>query len=179
MSYTQITKAKFSSLLKLAVTSSNKAAAAFHEAGLFAVYQSIAHGNTTPALDLIQAMPKSQRRESMIKWLEDLSWCRFKRDAKGNIEGIKLHKAKTITIELLDSHMEKIMSIPYYEYSKEAKPEKPVWNFFDKLADLIKQAEKHMEKGDNSVIDPTDLDAVKTLAIKLALKHTGNVEHAQ
>ena len=120
MSYTQITKAKFSRLLKMAVSSSNKAAAAFHEAGLFAVYQSIAHGNTTPALDLVQVMPKSQRRESMIKWLEDLSWCTFTRGNAGAITGVKLHKRKAIQIELLDSHMEKLMTIPYYEYSKES-----------------------------------------------------------
>lgn len=158
MSYKQITNAKFNSLLKLAVSSSNKAAAAFHEAGLFAVYQSIAHGNTTPALDLVQAMPKSQRREAMIKWLEDLSWCRFKRDAKGNIEGIKLHKAKTIQLELLDSHMEKIMSIPYYEYSKDTPeaPAKPL-DLQAAIVHLLKRVKKAQEDG-TEIVHPELLE---------------------
>jgi len=175
--YAPINKKKFDMLLNTAVAASKKAQTLYHECGLFAVYQSIQHGNTTPAYDLVIAMPKSQRREAMILWLEHFSWVRFTKDGSGNVDGVKLHKSKTITVELLDSHMEKIQSIPYYEYSKEAVPEKPVWNFFDKLARLVKDAERHMEKGDG-IVDQTDLEAVKKLAIQLGIKHSTNPDDA-
>lgn len=177
-SYKTMSNKKFNGILKSACAASKKAGELWHEAGLFAVYQSIAHGQTTPALDLVRAMPTSQRREAMVKWLEELSWCKFIRGKEGEITGVKCHKSKAIQIELLDTHMAKIEGIRYYEYHKEEKAEKKAWAFYAKLADLIKLAEKHLEKGDGEV-DPVELGEAKALAIKLALKRAGNVEQAQ
>lgn len=86
-----------------------------HRAAMSCLHQAEKHGNITPALDLLNALPKSGRRAALLVWFE--AHGKFARNGGEGSKDKPLVFAKDgITL------MEEANKKPFYVYTKEVDP---------------------------------------------------------
>lgn len=109
-----------------------------HKAAMFSLFHCNEHNNTTPAKQLIEVMPKSQRRETLKAWF--IKFGQFQTDDKGTLE----FKGKKRVTDNKESILSKADETPYWMLIKEQSAEKQLvsLNFETRILGLFKALEK-------------------------------------
>jgi len=101
-----------------------------------AIVHAMEHGNNTPLTNLVNAMPKSGRKQALIKYLVDHTPYNWKSDKE------KFTKPKNPKRQFM---LEEAKEVPFWEYTVEKEPSAIDVN--KAIESLIKRVSKAQEEG--------------------------------
>lgn len=123
------------------------------------------HGDATLMDALVKALPRGQRVEALVLWVEAHSPIRWTKDEDGERAGVGMLKQSNKKYVAFD--LEAAEATPYYSFTKENE-KKPLT--LEALLKLIKNVEKRIDKAedDGLIAEGEDVTVMKAYAKALA-----------